>query len=73
MAKREPGQSRPAGHPDLAARAVTAEAAARAARVDTALRARAVPERAAGEKAYLKSSLEHYGVSMPGIAMPPAE
>lgn len=67
MVKREPGQSRPAGHPDLAARAVTAEAAARAARVDTALRARAVPERAAGEKAYLKSSLEHYGVSMPGI------
>lgn len=34
-------------------------------RVDAALRARAVPERAAGEKAYLKSSLVHYGTSVP--------
>lgn len=36
-----------------------------AARIDAALRARAVPERAAGEKAYLKSTLEHYGASVP--------
>lgn len=36
-----------------------------AARIDAALRARAVPERAAGEKAYLKSALEHYGTSVP--------
>lgn len=35
--------------------------------IDDALRARAVPERAAGEKAYLKSALDHYGVSMPAI------
>lgn len=35
--------------------------------VDTALRARAVPERAERERAYLKSDLEHYGVSMPAI------
>jgi 3-methyladenine DNA glycosylase AlkD len=36
-----------------------------AARIDAALRARAVPERAAREKAYLKSSVEHYGTSVP--------
>ncbi|HMS87845.1 MAG TPA: DNA alkylation repair protein, partial [Acidimicrobiales bacterium] len=35
--------------------------------VDAALRARAVPERAERERAYLKSELEHYGVSMPAI------
>lgn len=38
-----------------------------AAQIDAGLRARAKPERAAGEKAYLKSSLEHYGTSMPAI------
>ena len=38
-----------------------------AAQIDAGLRARARPERAAGEKAYLKSSLEHYGTSMPAI------
>jgi 3-methyladenine DNA glycosylase AlkD len=32
-----------------------------------ALRASAVPSRAAGEKAYLKSSRRHLGVSVPGI------
>ena len=36
-----------------------------AERIDAGLRARAVPERAAGEKAYLKSALEHYGTSVP--------
>jgi 3-methyladenine DNA glycosylase AlkD len=35
--------------------------------VDAALRARAVPERAERERAYLKSDLEHFGVSMPAI------
>ncbi len=35
--------------------------------IDDGLRARAVPERAAAEKAYLKSALDHYGVSMPAI------
>lgn len=35
--------------------------------IDAELRARARPERAAGEKAYLKSSLEHYGTSVPVI------
>lgn len=38
-----------------------------AAQIDAGLRARAKPERAAGEKAYLKSSLEHYGTSLPAI------
>lgn len=33
--------------------------------IDDGLRARAVPERAAGEKAYLKSDLEHLGASVP--------
>lgn len=33
--------------------------------IDDGLRARAVPERAAGEKAYLKSDLEHLGTSVP--------
>ena len=35
--------------------------------IDTALRARGAPERAAHEKAYLKSGLEHYGTSVPAI------
>ena len=38
-----------------------------AARIDAELRLRARPERAAAEKAYLKSELEHYGTSMPAI------
>lgn len=38
-----------------------------AAELDAELRARAVPERAAGEKAYLKSELTHYGASMPAM------
>lgn len=38
-----------------------------AARIDVLLRERARPERAAGEKAYLKSGLEHYGTSVPAI------
>lgn len=38
-----------------------------AGELDAALRARAVPGRAAGEKAYLKSDLEHYGASVPAI------
>ncbi|MDQ7992168.1 MAG: DNA alkylation repair protein [Propionicimonas sp.] len=33
--------------------------------IDAGLRAEAVPERAAGEKAYLKSDLDHYGTSVP--------
>lgn len=36
-------------------------------RIDSALRARSVPERAAGEKAYLKSALTHYGTSVPAM------
>ena len=35
--------------------------------LDAALRAVAVPERAAQEKAYLKSDLEHYGASVPAL------
>jgi 3-methyladenine DNA glycosylase AlkD len=38
-----------------------------AVHIETGLRARARPERAAGEKAYLKSSLEHYGTSVPAV------
>ncbi len=38
-----------------------------AQQIDAGLRAAARPERAAGEKAYLKSTLEHYGTSMPAI------
>ncbi len=41
--------------------------AALAAHIDEELRARSVPERAAGEKAYLKSELWHYGASVPVI------
>ena len=41
------------------------EAAARA--VADSLRALGTPERAAGEKAYLKSDLDFLGVSVPGI------
>lgn len=37
------------------------------AETETELRARATPARAAKEKAYLKSSLEHYGTSVPAI------
>jgi 3-methyladenine DNA glycosylase AlkD len=43
------------------------DAVALAERVDAALRARAVPERAAREQAYLKSALTHYGASVPAI------
>ena len=35
--------------------------------IDAELRALSTPERAAGEKAYLKSALEHYGTSVPNI------
>ena len=35
--------------------------------IDRELRARATPNRAEHEKAYLKSSLEHYGASVPAI------
>jgi len=35
--------------------------------IDAGLLAEAVPERAAGEKAYLKSDLDHYGTSVPAI------
>ncbi len=34
-------------------------------RINAELRSRAVPERAAAEKAYLKSDLHHYGTSVP--------
>jgi 3-methyladenine DNA glycosylase AlkD len=43
------------------------DAEALAERIDAALRARSVPERAAAEKAYLKSSLAHYGTSVPAM------
>ncbi len=36
-------------------------------RIDAGLRERAKPERAAGEKAYLKSALDHYGTSVPAV------
>ena len=38
-----------------------------AAEIDAALRCSAVPGRAAQEKRYLKSELEHYGTPVPGI------
>ncbi|WOP17712.1 DNA alkylation repair protein [Raineyella sp. LH-20] len=38
-----------------------------AEQIDAALRAQARPGRAAAEKAYLKSDLEHYGTPMPAI------
>ncbi|MHA6523617.1 DNA alkylation repair protein [Tessaracoccus sp. G1721] len=38
-----------------------------AAEIDGELRARAVSERAVGEKAYLKSDLTHYGASVPAM------
>ena len=38
-----------------------------AAAIDAELRSRGTPERAASERAYLKSELEHYGVSVPAI------
>jgi 3-methyladenine DNA glycosylase AlkD len=37
------------------------------AEIDAELRARARPERAVHEKAYLKSELEHYGTSVPAV------
>jgi 3-methyladenine DNA glycosylase AlkD len=37
------------------------------AEIDAALRSKATPERAEGEKAYLKSDLEHLGTSMPAL------
>ncbi|WP_125100320.1 DNA alkylation repair protein [Leucobacter chromiireducens] len=40
-------------------------AASLASRIDAELRARAVPERAERERAYLKSELTHYGASVP--------
>ena len=41
--------------------------AAVASQIDDELRSRAVAGRAAQEKAYLKSDLEHYGVPVPGV------
>jgi 3-methyladenine DNA glycosylase AlkD len=38
-----------------------------AGEIDGDLRSRGTPERARQEKAYLKSALEHYGVTMPAI------
>ena len=35
--------------------------------IDAELRARASPERAAQERAYLKSDLDHLGVSVPAV------
>ncbi len=35
--------------------------------IDTELRTRGTPDRAAHEKAYLKSQLEHYGASVPAV------
>jgi 3-methyladenine DNA glycosylase AlkD len=35
--------------------------------IDGELRSQASPERAAGEKAYLKSDLDHYGISVPAV------
>ena len=35
--------------------------------LDAELRARGTPERARGEKAYLRSDLDHYGTTMPGV------
>ena len=46
---------------------VTIDVAALAGEIDAGLRARAVPGRAEKERAYLKSELEHYGTSVPGI------
>jgi 3-methyladenine DNA glycosylase AlkD len=46
---------------------VGGERAGTAAALDTALRASARPERAEHERAYLKSSLAHYGVPVPAI------
>ena len=43
------------------------DVAALAAEIDAGLRAATVPGRAAKEKAYLKSDLDHYGVSVPSI------
>jgi 3-methyladenine DNA glycosylase AlkD len=43
------------------------DAAALAAEIDADLRARGTPGRAAHEKAYLKSDLEHYGASVPAV------
>ena len=38
-----------------------------AAEIDEELRSSGTPERAAHEKSYLKSDLEHYGVPVPAI------
>jgi 3-methyladenine DNA glycosylase AlkD len=38
-----------------------------AGEIDTELRAKGAPDRAAHEKAYLKSAAEHYGASVPAI------
>ena len=38
-----------------------------AAEIDAALRSHGAPERAVSERAYLKSELEHYGVSVPAV------
>jgi 3-methyladenine DNA glycosylase AlkD len=43
------------------------DATATASEVDAALRALGSPDRAVNEKAYLKSDLDFYGVSVPGI------
>ncbi len=40
-----------------------------AAEIDAELRRRASAERAASEKAYLKSRLDHYGVSVPAVRL----
>ncbi|HET9441839.1 MAG TPA: DNA alkylation repair protein [Acidimicrobiales bacterium] len=46
---------------------VPGEAERLAEEIDAGLRSRATPGRAEAEKAYLKSGLDHYGVTVPGI------
>ena len=46
---------------------MVADVAALAAEIDGRLRELGTPERAAGEKRYLKSDLEFYGVTVPTL------
>src|SRR5690606_14682306 len=46
---------------------VTVDVEALANEIDAALAAAGTPERAEQERAYLKSSLTHYGTTVPGI------
>lgn len=65
--RRSGGRTLPNGHHGEVADVAARDLAALATQFDDELRSLGNPERAAGERAYLKSSLVHYGTPLPAI------